>query len=125
MKFELDAGAREARRITAYRSGEITVGGVSYRTSVLVSSEGGVEQWPPVVFEDFAEVHFEAIAVRDPEIVLVGTGARVRFPPATLLGPCSRRRIGVEFMDTGAACRSYNFLLGEGRRVIAALLPPP
>ena len=125
MKIDLDDGARDARRITAYRSGEIVIGGVGYRTSLLVSSDSGVETWPPSAFEDFAESHFEAIAAREPEIVLVGTGGRVVFPAPALLVPCSRRGIGVEIMDTGAACRSFNFLLGEGRRVVAALLPPP
>ena len=125
MKFELDSGAQDARRITAYRSGEIVIGGVSWRTSVLISSEGGIETWPPPAFEDFSEAHFENIAAREPEIVLLGTGGRVRFPAPALLVPCSRRGIGVEIMDTGAACRSYNFLLGEGRRVVAALLLPP
>jgi len=125
MKIELDAGAQDSRRITAYRSGEIVVGGTAYRTSVIISSEHGVETWPPLSFEDFAEPHFETIVARQPEIVLVGTGGRVRFPPAPLLLPFTERRIGIEIMDTGGACRSYNFLLGEGRRVVAALLLPP
>jgi len=125
MKFELDPGAQDLRRITAYRSGEIVIGGVTWRASVLVDSSSGAEPWPPSAFEHFAETHFEAIAAREPEIVLLGTGGRVRFPAPGLLVPFSRRAIGVEIMDTGAACRSFNFLLGEGRRVIAALLPPP
>ena len=125
MKFEPDAGARSAGRISAYRSGEIVVGGVTYRGSLLVSSDGRVDPWPPQTFDDLALAHFEIIGARQPELVLIGTGDRVRFPPAALLVPCSKLGIGVECMDTGAACRSYNFLLGEDRRVIAALLPPP
>jgi uncharacterized protein len=125
MKIELDAGAPDLRRISAYRSGEIVIGGVAYRASVLIGLDGRVENWPPATFEDLTEAHFESIAAREPEILLVGTGGRVRFPSPDLIGPCSRRGIGVEFMDTGAACRSYNFLLGEQRRVIAALFPPP
>lgn len=124
MKFEPDAGAQNARRISSYRSGEIVIAGTAYRGSVLVSPDGRVDTWPPQAFADLAEVHFEVIAAREPEIVLVGTGARTLFPAADLLSPCTKRGIGVEIMDTGAACRSYNFLLGEGRRVIAALLPP-
>lgn len=124
MKFELDAGAHDARRITSYRSGEIVIGGVVYRTSVAVGFDGSVQPWPPSAFEDFTDTHFELIAARQPEIVLIGTGGRTRFPAPALLAPCSRRGIGVEIMDTGAACRSFNFLLGEERRVIAALLPP-
>jgi uncharacterized protein len=125
VKIDLDAGGQDARRITAYRSGEIVIGGVTWRTSVLVGSDGGAEPWPPRAFGDLEVAHFEAIAVREPEIVLLGTGAQVLFPAPELLTPCSRRGIGIETMDTGAACRSFNFLLGEGRRVIAALLPPP
>ena len=124
MKFEPDAGAQNARRISSYRSGEIVIAGMTYRGSVLISSDGPVEAWPPQTFGDLAEAHFEVIAARMPEIVLVGTGEQTLFPAAGLLDPCTKRRIGVEIMDTGAACRSYNFLLGEGRRVIAALLPP-
>jgi uncharacterized protein len=125
MKIELDSGARDTRRITAYRSGEIVVAGVGYHRSVLVCSDGAVESWPPPSFEEFARSHFDIIAARAPEIVLIGTGGRIRFPPAELLVPLSGRGIGIEIMDTGAACRSYNFLLGEGRRVVAALLTPP
>lgn len=125
VKIDLDTGARDARRISAYRSGEIIIGGVAWRTSVLVASDAGAESWPPRVFAELAEIHFEVIATREPEVVLLGTGATARFPAPALLLPCARRGIGVEIMDTGAACRSFNFLLGEGRRVVAALLPPP
>ena len=57
-----------------------------------------------------------------PEVVLLGTGARLRFPPAAVLAPLTRAGIGVEVMDTAAACRTYNILAGDGRRVVAALL---
>src|SRR5690606_39868043 len=121
MKFELDIGTRGARRISSYRAGEIVVGDTPYQESILVSA-AGVQAWVPRRFEDLASQHFEAVAALEPEIVLVGTGAVHRFPPAGLLEPLASRGIGVEIMDTGAACRAFNFLLGEDRRVAAALL---
>jgi uncharacterized protein len=121
MKFELDIGTRGARRISSYRAGEIVVGDTPYRESILVSA-GGVRAWMPQRFEDLAPRHFEAVVDLEPEVVLVGTGAVHRFPPAALIEPLSSRGIGVEIMDTGAACRAFNFLLGEDRRVVAALL---
>jgi uncharacterized protein len=79
---------------------------------------------PDLVLAGLRAELFDAIARRDevPEIVLLGTGARLRFPPMALLRPLSGAAIGYEVMDTAAACRTYNILMGEGRRVLALLL---
>jgi uncharacterized protein len=69
-----------------------------------------------------AEAHFEVIAGLEPEIVLLGTGGRQRFPRPSLLRSLLARGVGVEIMDTAAACRTYNIIMLEGRRVAAALL---
>jgi uncharacterized protein len=67
--------------------------------------------------------HFDAVLAAEPEVVLLGTGARQRFAHPRLTAALIARRIGVESMDTGAACRTYNILMTEGRKVLAALLP--
>jgi len=64
----------------------------------------------------------EQIMSLDPEIVILGTGRELHFPAESITRPLAENNIGLEIMDTGAACRSYNFLVGEGRRVVAALL---
>jgi len=100
----------------------VIVNGVEHRSSVLVPASGGVTAWPVERFEALTEAHFEAVAALAPELVIFGSGPRIRFPHPSLLRPLITRRIGVETMDTAAACRTYNVLLAEGRAVVAALL---
>jgi uncharacterized protein len=100
----------------------VIVNGVEYRSSVLVPAAGTVTAWPVERFVELTEAHFEAIAALAPELVIFGSGPRIRFPHPSLIRPLITRRIGVETMDTAAACRTYNVLLAEGRAVVAALL---
>lgn len=100
----------------------VIVNGAEYRRSVLVPSRGNVSAWAPTRFEDLAVADFEAIAALSPELVVFGSGARIRFPHPSITKPLLTRRIGIETMDTAAACRTYNVLLAEGRAVVAALL---
>jgi uncharacterized protein len=72
--------------------------------------------------EGLAADHMAAIVELAPEIVLLGTGASLRFPEPALLAPLYKAGIGVEVMDTPAACRTYNILLAEGRKVLAAVI---
>lgn len=122
VKLDLESGGNRRNQIRSYGPGHIVVGNVTYVHSLLLTPDDLIDTWPPQTFEDLLPVHFEAIAALEPELVLVGTGKRLRFPQAGILAPLSSRNIGVEIMDTGAACRSYNFLAGEGRRLAAALL---
>ena len=108
--------------IARHGPGGVIVNGVEHRSSVLVPASGGVAAWPVERFEALTEAHFEAVAALAPELVIFGSGARIRFPHPSLLRPLLTRRIGVETMDTAAACRTYNVLLAEGRAVVAALL---
>ena len=103
----------------------VIVNGVEYRSSVLVPAAGSVTAWPVERFEALTEAHFEAIAALAPELVIFGSGPRIRFPHPSLIRPLITRRIGVETMDTAAACRTYNVLLAEGRAVVAALMFEP
>lgn len=112
-----------ANTVTAYGAGWIEINATRHAHAVLVVPDAPVLAWPPARFEDLAATHFEAIAALGPEVVLLGTGAVQRFAHPRLLVALSARRVGVEAMDTGAACRTYNILMAEGRKVLAALLP--
>jgi uncharacterized protein len=112
-----------ANVVTAYGPGWIEINAVRHDHPVLVVPDRPVEPWAPARFEALEAAHFESIGAFDPEVVLLGTGATQRFAHPRLLVALSARRIGVESMDTGAACRTYNILMAEGRRVLAALLP--
>ena len=103
----------------------VAVNGVEYTESVIVPWTGAVVPWQAATFESLEAGHFARIAAMAPELVIFGSGARLRFPPAALLRPLIDARIGVETMDTAAACRTYNVLLAEGRSVVAALLFSP
>jgi uncharacterized protein len=81
-----------------------------------------LQEWSPASFLELKESHLQSLLDLEPEVVLVGTGDRLHFPAPYLVEPLLRHQVGVEFMDTAAACRTYNILVGEGRRVVAALL---
>ena len=81
-----------------------------------------IDDWPPRTFADLAVQHIQVLLNLEPEIILLGTGSSLRFPDNDILQPVYSGHIGLEIMDTGAACRAYNFLSAEGRKVIAALL---
>ena len=108
-------------RFTGYGAGYVMVNGARHEASLLVHPER-IEPWPVAGFADLTEAHFARIAELRPEVVLLGTGSRLRFPPPRLLAPLARAKIGVEVMDLQAACRTYNILMAEERNVIAALL---
>jgi uncharacterized protein len=95
---------------------------LTFEESVVVPWQGEVLAWQCPAFDALTVAHFERIAALSPEVVVFGSGARLRFAPAALLRPLLERRIGVETMDTAAACRTYNVLVGERRSVVAALL---
>jgi uncharacterized protein len=78
--------------------------------------------WVPQSLAELQAQHFEALHNFDVQMLLLGTGARLRFPDSRHLAPLYERGIGVEVMDTPAACRTYNILMAEGRQVAAALL---
>jgi uncharacterized protein len=95
---------------------------LSFRESVVVPWQGAVLAWHCTAFEALTPAHFERIAALSPEVVIFGSGARLRFVAPALLRSLLERRIGVETMDTAAACRTYNVLVGERRSAVAALL---
>jgi len=126
MKLQPDKS--DVQTISAHGSGWVGVNGEKITNSVLIGSRGQRIDWPCSRFEDLGPAHFEQLAQLDAELVVFGSGPRLRFPKAAWLAPLIERRIGLETMDTAAACRTYNILAAEGRSVVAALLlenPPP
>jgi uncharacterized protein len=100
----------------------VIVNGIEHRHSVIVPWQGPVLRWPVDLFAEIEASHFAALVGLEPELVIFGSGGRLRFVRPALMRPLIDRRIGVETMDTAAACRTYNVLLAEGRTVVAALL---
>ena len=123
MKFERD-DSQGRNTFTGYGEGYVVVNGARHATSLVVSGERVITDWPAASVEALSADHLAAIVELGPEIVLLGTGARFTFPDRSLLAPLYKAGIGVEVMDTPAACRTYNILLGEGRNVVAALIVP-
>ena len=122
LKFEPDLSLGNRNRITAYGAGYVDVAGLRHTRNLIIMADRVIPGWGPASAGDFLLEHMEALARLEPELVLVGTGARLVFPRQEIITSLPLRGIGLEFMDTGAACRAYNFLLGEDRRVAAALL---
>jgi uncharacterized protein len=120
MKLHLAAATTE-NRFTGYGPGYVMVNNVRHEQNVIVLPERLV-QWDVAAFETLGERDFEFLANLAPEIVLLGTGASLRFPHPALSQSLASARIGLEVMNTPAACRTYNILMAEGRKVAAALL---
>ena len=111
-----------APSITGYGPGWIGLGQEKITHSVVIGSSGLKLDWACASFQALTPAHFDQLAELGAELVLFGSGQRLRFPQPAWLARLSQRRIGLETMDTAAACRTYNILAGEGRRVVAALL---
>lgn len=111
--------------VTAYGPDYIEINLIRHTHSILVLPEGEIRPWPVDRFEDLEPAHFEALAALGPEVVLLGTGSRLRFPHPRLTASLARKHVGVDAMDMQAACRTYNILMAEGRKVAAVLLLEP
>ncbi len=108
--------------IRSHAPGRVVIDECTYTRSLVVTPGHILDAWRPQTFADLAEVDFEELGRLRPQIVLLGTGTRLRFPDPRLTRGLSRAGIGIEVMDTGAACRTYNILVGEDREVVAGLL---
>ena len=120
MKLQPDKS--DAQALTAHGPGWVAVNNERIENSVVVGSRGERFAWDCSSFEELGAEHFAQLALLGAELVIFGSGARIRFPQPAWIQPLMARRTGVETMDTGAACRTYNILAGEGRHVVAALL---
>jgi len=110
--------------VNAWRTGAILVGEDWLTGHVIISPETIIRGWDVDSPSSLAAEHLEAAAAMQPEIILVGTGARLVLPESNLMQIFGARGIGIEIMDTPAACRTYNVLAHEYRRVVAALFEP-
>jgi len=108
--------------IRAYEQGLVIVGEKKIRTSLIVAPGQLVTPWRPRHAAELRREDFQPVLALEPEILLLGTGSRLAFPSPSLTVALLQAGIGVEVMDTAAACRTYNILLAEERRVAAALL---
>jgi uncharacterized protein len=108
--------------ITSYGDGFVAINLERHEGSVIVMPQGPVKSWPVTSFDALTPDNFDALVMAAPEVVIFGSGSRLRFPHPRLTAQLAKHRIGVETMDFGAACRTYNILMQEGRKVAAALL---
>lgn len=124
MKFS-QADGSSGHLIDAYGSEGILIGGRRFTRGLIVTPSRVEEGWGPAQPADLTVEHLEALIAIEPEIqiIVLGTGEIQVFPDPALYFAVIGRGVGFEVMDTGAACRTYNILMSEGRRVVAGLLP--
>ena len=122
MKLHTDSPT-DMNTVTAYGPGWIEINRERFEGAVLVMPESEVVAWPVQDFDALTAEAMEGLLEYSPELVLLGTGATQRFPHPAFGAALMRAGVGLDVMDTQAACRTYNILMSEGRRVLAALLP--
>ncbi len=121
MQFTRDPGT-EPNVIVACSPGEIRLRDRTCTSSVIVTRTAVIDGWRPASVDELSIDDFAELLALSPEVVLLGTGARQRMPPPALYAAFASRRVGLEVMDNGAACRTYNLLLSEFREVAVALM---
>jgi uncharacterized protein len=109
---------------TGYGEGYVLVNMKRYESSMVVMPDRVWTEWGATSFESLDEAHFAALVALECDVLLLGTGSRLRFPRPELTRPLAKAGRGLDVMDVPAACRTYNILLEEGRKVAAALLLP-
>ena len=124
MKLQSDPHSG-ANTITGYGDGYVEINQTPYAHAVILSSDGAILEWPVKAFDELEADHFSQMIALKPELILIGTGKRQRFPKPELLKALIAAKIGFEIMDSQAACRTYNILVGEGRQVLLALIVEP
>ena len=121
MKLHLDS-ASGLNHFTGYGAGYVSINHKRYESSVVVAPAREVVSWDVAGFDALTASDFEKLLELEPEIVIFGSGEALRFPHPQLTRGLAAQSVGVEVMDTKAACRTYNILVAEGRQVVAALL---
>jgi uncharacterized protein len=120
VKFTLEPGSH-AHLIRGYTATEIRIGEQRVDRSCIVTADRLIMDWEPASFDELTAGHLEAIFALSPELVLLSSGATQRFAAPAVRAAFAQRRVGLEVMQLGAACRTFNVLVGEERRVAAAL----
>ena len=124
MKLHLNTDASQL--FTGYADDHVFINGHRFDASLLLTARGvEIAPWAGLDFDALTAAHFEWVALRELDILLLGTGTRLRFPHPSLTRALVEARIGLEVMDVGALCRTYNILAAEGRNVGAAVLIEP
>ena len=116
---------QQYQTVTGYDLGSVEINAINYTHSLLVMPEMAPLAWPVAEFAALNERHFEQIAALQPDVVILGTGKKQSFVHPRLTACLTGKRIGVESMDSQAACRTYNILMAEGRKVTLALIIEP
>ena len=121
MKLHLDK-EDDILLIRGYRTDQITIGDHTFDRSLILSPTRLIDNWQARNLNDLSEQDFERMLELEPEVVLLGTGETLTFPQQSVTRPLIERGVGLEVMNTPAACRTYNILASEGRQVVASLL---
>lgn len=121
MKLHLEAPTSQ-NMFSGYGPGYVSVNGTRHERSIVVMQDRLLADWAPASVDALGAEHLAPLAVLELEVILLGTGEKLRFPKPEVMRPIIDARIGFEVMDVQAAARTYNILLAEGRRVAAALL---
>ena len=108
--------------ISAYQPGEVIVNQTAYRQSLILSPQSIHFPWPIAGIEDLDESSLQIILDMNPDVVLLGTGEQQQFPKAAIMALFGQRGIGLEVMNHGALCRTFNILVAEDRDVVAAII---
>ena len=121
LKMELDNDTK-GYTINSYNEGVVVINDIPYENSLIISSSKLVANWPVNSISDINDVTLKPLIDLSPEIIIIGTGQNLKFPPPAALKSIINNGIGYEIMDTQAACRSYTILNSEYRRVVAGLI---
>ncbi len=121
MKLSLD-GHNRHRNIQAFDQHSITIGETRYAYSLQIDSQGQIQPWPIEHIDQLQLMDLQHLLDTEPDVILLGTGQHQQFPAMPLLARIMQLPVGVEIMDTAAACRSYNVLVAESRDVAAAFI---
>jgi uncharacterized protein len=120
MKFHLSTTPGNV--VTGLGPGWVRIGTIEYRENLVLTPESITAGFAPAGFEALAAADFAPLLASRPDVVLLGTGRTIRFPAPQVTRLLAENQVGLEVMDTPAACRTYNILAAEGRRVVAALI---
>ena len=121
--MKLQLARTEGRNVfTAYGDDYVSVNATPYSGNLVVLPDRLITDWTQATFDTLGIADFDFLAALEAEVLLLGTGNRLRFPRPELTQPLMRSRKGLEIMNIAAACRTYNVLIGEGRRVAACLV---
>jgi len=121
MKIELDDYSQSRNRIKSYSAGCVVISDKVFNSSLILSADTIIDDRLPDIITQLKLDDLDQMLALDPEVVLLGTGAVIHFPDQAITAFFNSRKIGFEVMDTGAACRAFNILMAEDRRVVAAL----